>query len=170
MKTLAVSALVCALIALTRAAEAEARKDLAVKSLLVKRAASCPPRWSEYNGRCFSYIPRAMTWAKAEKNCLSMNANLASVHNLEEYHEIQRVIMTTSYEYKESWLGGSDAQEEGVWLWSDGSRFDYLNWCPGQPDNRYGGQNCLQMNFGGEKCWDDTACNIRRPFVCAKKI
>ncbi|XP_039677804.1 galactose-specific lectin nattectin-like [Perca fluviatilis] len=88
-----------------------------------------------------------MTWAKAERNCQSLGGNLASVHNIFEYREIQRIMATTlSIEYKEAWLGGSDAQEDGVWLWSDSSLFSYQNWCPGQPDNTH--QHCLQMNFG----------------------
>ncbi|XP_034713134.1 galactose-specific lectin nattectin-like [Etheostoma cragini] len=111
-----------------------------------------------------------MTWAKAERNCQSLGGNLASVHNVKEYHEIQRLIMTTSYAYKEAWLGGSDAQEEGLWLWSDNSMFTYQNWCPGEPNNYAYNQNCLQINFGEAKCWDDVRCSVLRPFVCSKKI
>ncbi|KAI3376045.1 hypothetical protein L3Q82_016574, partial [Scortum barcoo] len=67
-----------------------------------------------------------MTWAKAEKNCQSMGGNLASIHNIIlEYHEIQRLVMSSSYEYKEAWIGGSDAQEENTWFWSDGKPFHY---------------------------------------------
>ncbi|XP_028420386.1 ladderlectin-like [Perca flavescens] len=161
MKMLTVAALLCAMMALTRAA---------VKSHLVKRATSCPSGWSEFRGRCFHYFPRAMTWSNAERNCQSLGGNLASVHNVQEYHEIQRLIMSTSYEYKEAWLGGSDAQEEGVWLWSDSSLFSYQNWCPGEPDNWRSIQHCLQMNYGEGKCWDDVGCSSLRPFVCSKKI
>ncbi|XP_062301006.1 type-2 ice-structuring protein-like [Scomber scombrus] len=171
MKILAVSALVCALMALTRAAalpEAEA-KDQIVKSHLVKRSKSCPAGWTEFNGHCFHYDPRNMNWAKAERSCQSMNANLASVHNIHDYHEIQKLILRVSYEFTPAWIGGSDAQVEGVWLWSDGSHFTYQNWCSGQPDNDFG-QHCLLINYGEKKCWDDDRCNSPRPFVCAKKI
>ncbi|XP_028420438.1 ladderlectin-like isoform X1 [Perca flavescens] len=174
MKMLTVAALLCAMMALTRAAafkEAEATKDLIVKSHLVKRATSCPSGWSEVNGRCFQYFPTAMTWAKAEKNCQSLGGNLASVHNIFEYREIQRIMATTlSIKSKEAWIGGTDAQEEGVWLWSDSSLFSYQNWCPGEPSNWRGSQHCLQMNFGEGKCWDDVGCSALLPFVCSKKI
>ncbi|KAA8582719.1 hypothetical protein FQN60_006390 [Etheostoma spectabile] len=145
MKMLTAAALLCALMALTRAAafkEAEAAKDLIVRSHLVKRATSCPGGWSEFNGRCFHYFPAPMTWAKAQ-----------------EYHDIQRLIMISSYAYKEAWLGGSDAQEEGLWLWSDNSLFTYQNWCPGEPNNHAHGQHCLQMNFGGTS---DYSISIKR--------
>ncbi|XP_044197759.1 type-2 ice-structuring protein-like [Thunnus albacares] len=114
-------------------------------------------------------MPRAMNWAEAEEKCQSMNANLASVHNIEEYHVIQRLILTATHGYKEAWIGGSDAQMEGDWQWSDGSRLSYLNWCSGQPDNFFD-QDCLQINHGGNKCWDDTKCSRHLPFVCGKEI
>ncbi|XP_039677497.1 galactose-specific lectin nattectin-like [Perca fluviatilis] len=178
MNVLIVSLLVCALMALTTAAavpEAEPGQKTGPlvqegKSHIVKRSSSCPGGWTAYNGRCFLYVPTAMTWARAERNCQSLGGNLASVHNVHEYHEIQRLIVKTSYEYKMAWIGGSDAEEKGTWLWSDGSRFSYANWCRGQPDNYRGSQQCIQMNFGEGKCWDDAKCSVRHPFVCSKTI
>lgn len=40
-----------------------------------------------------------------------MGAQLASVHNVQEYHEIQKMIVSTTHDYPRTWLGGSDAQE-----------------------------------------------------------
>ncbi|XP_014835616.1 PREDICTED: ladderlectin-like, partial [Poecilia mexicana] len=69
------------------------------------------------------------------------------------------------------WIGGSDAQEDNNWFWIDGTPFLYTNWCPGEPNN-YGGrkQDCLQINFGDHKCWDDVQCYFPKPSVCAKKV
>ncbi|MED6243220.1 hypothetical protein ATANTOWER_016826 [Ataeniobius toweri] len=136
---------------------------------LVKRHESCPYGWSQFKHRCYRYFSTPMTWARAERTCLSMQATLASVHSFEEYHHIQGVIKTVNLHTKQAWLGGSDAQEEGIWFWSDGSSFHFLNWCPGEPNNA-GWQHCLQMNYGDLSCWDDVWCTAHRPFVCAKKI
>ncbi|XP_039678414.1 ladderlectin-like [Perca fluviatilis] len=174
MKTLTVFALVCAMTALTGAdavPEEKTDKDQTADVNLVKRwvRRGCFGGWSTFNGRCFLYVPRLMTWAKAEKNCVSMGGNLASVRNIMEYHELQRLIVIASHAYKVTWIGGSDAQEEKQWLWSDGTPFRYSNWCRGQPNNLGGRQNCLQINHGAQKCWDDRQCNYARPSVCAKK-
>ncbi|MED6256370.1 hypothetical protein ATANTOWER_024677 [Ataeniobius toweri] len=130
---------------------------------------SCPAGWLKFNHRCFIFIPRAMTWARAQRNCVSLQATLASVHNFEEYHCIQRLIIASTHISPQTWIGGSDAQEERLWLWSDGSPFHYSNWCSGEPNN-YKNQHCLQMNYGGSKCWDDVWCSENLPSICAKNI
>uniref|UniRef100_A0A3Q3JI73 C-type lectin domain-containing protein n=1 Tax=Monopterus albus TaxID=43700 RepID=A0A3Q3JI73_MONAL len=135
--------------------------------LVGKRQTYCPSGWTGYKGRCFRYVPTAMTWARAERNCQSMGANLASVHSADEYHEIQKMVVTVTHAYREAWLGGTDAPQEGIWLWSDGTPFNYRH-CGGF-NNYKGQQHCLQMNYGADNCWDDVSCTIDRPFVCAKK-
>ncbi|XP_038588166.1 galactose-specific lectin nattectin-like [Micropterus salmoides] len=168
MKILTVAALFCAMMALTQAAALpEEMPENGQAANLVKRSTACSGGWSEFSCRCFHYVPTPMTWAQAEKNCESMGGNLASVHNAEEYHNIQRLITSASRENKETWIGGSDAQEEGVWLWSDGTPFNYRYY--GGFDNFQGKQHCLQINYGDDKRWDDTLCNVRLPSVCAKK-
>lgn len=177
MKLLTVSVLVCSMMALAGAAALqEAEKDNETEAIIQeeehhvdKRSTSCPDHWTEYNGRCFLYIPRTLTWAQAERNCLSMGANLASIHGTREYHEIKRMILDRTHGSPETWIGGSDSQEEGVWFWSDGTPFAYSYWCRGEPNN-YGNQHCIQMNFGDDNCWDDFQCDARRSSVCAKKI
>ncbi|XP_047454738.1 ladderlectin-like isoform X1 [Mugil cephalus] len=163
MKTLPLIVIVYVVLALTGA---DARKHL------IKRYRYCPG-WSQYKGRCFLFIPTPMTWARAEKNCQSLGGNLASVHNVFEYHAIQRLILRRTHAHPHTWIGGSDGEEEGLYLWSDGKPFRYSKWCPGEPNNLgpiWRRQNCMQMNIGGSKCWDDNYCNVRRPSVCAKKI
>ncbi|TDG99394.1 hypothetical protein EPR50_G00193890 [Perca flavescens] len=174
MKTLTLFALVCAMTALTGAAavpEEKADKDQTADVTLVKRGTGggCSEGWTRFNDRCFFYIPKPMTWAKAEKNCESIGGNLASVRNFMEYHELQRLITIGSHDYKDTWIGGTDAKQERQWLWSDGTPFRYSNWCRGEPNNLFGLQNCLQINHGAHKCWDDSMCYYRRPSVCGKK-
>uniref|UniRef100_A0A665TIT4 C-type lectin domain-containing protein n=1 Tax=Echeneis naucrates TaxID=173247 RepID=A0A665TIT4_ECHNA len=92
--------LVCAFVALTRAGGHH----------LVKRDVSCSGHWTVYGSRCLLFVPRAMTWAKAEKNCLALGGNLASVHNWKEYQDIQSLIISQTQRPQKAWIGGSDAQ------------------------------------------------------------
>ncbi|XP_049922685.1 ladderlectin-like [Epinephelus moara] len=153
MKTLTVFALLCAMMALTTAAALSEVKDEhgTVEVIqegehhVIERSTSCPGGWNLINGRCFLYVPRSMSWARAELNCQSMGANLASVHLAEEYHE-------------------------HYWFWSDGTSFNYRRWCHGEPNNGGGaGQHCIQMNYSGGRCWNDLQCSDKLPSVCARK-
>ncbi|XP_030609865.1 type-2 ice-structuring protein-like [Archocentrus centrarchus] len=162
MKLLSVSAHLCALMALTFAVEGDSDAEGPVTT--VKSHSGCPRGWIEFNNRCFHYVTTRMTWANAEKNCLLLGGNLASVHNDMEYFEIQK--LTATHGYRQAWIGGTDAVQKKVWFWSDGTPFHYSNWCPGESSN---GRNdhCLRMNYSGAKCWDDVRCAIRLPSVCA---
>ncbi|KAM9335723.1 type-2 ice-structuring protein-like [Symphorus nematophorus] len=142
-----------------------ARAD--AKTQLVKKSVSCPDGWTAIEGRCFYYVPQELSWARAEKICLGMGANLASVHSANEYQSIQTMIAKITHGFKETWLGGSDCQLKGTWLWSDGTPFNYRH-C-GDFNNLFWRQHCLQMNYGANKCWDDQQCSSKRPSVCAKK-
>ncbi|XP_035005047.2 ladderlectin-like isoform X2 [Hippoglossus stenolepis] len=102
---------------------------------------ACPTGWTKIIGRCFYYVPDLLSWAQAERKCLTMNANLASVHSSSEYSSIQRVITKGSKASGKTWIGGTDCQIEGIWLWSDGTAFDYRH-C-GVFDNRHSSSTVL---------------------------
>ncbi|XP_005950263.1 ladderlectin-like [Simochromis diagramma] len=161
MKLMTASALLFAMATLTTAAG---------EWYLVKKSPSCPCGWTEYYNQCFIYVAKPMSWAQAEINCQSMNANLASTQSLEEYQMIQRLISDTTQQDGHAWIGASDAIKEKFWFWSDGTPLKYTNWCTGQPDNFQGNQNCAYVNFSDKKCWDDGGCESFIPSVCAKKI
>ncbi|KAK2863301.1 hypothetical protein Q5P01_002834 [Channa striata] len=160
MKIPTVFVLGFAVMALARAAQ---------KNDLAKRYWWCSSGWTYIGGACFKYVPTAMTWAIAENNCRSMSSHLASVQSIDEYHSIQKMIADATHEYKQTWIGGSDAQHDGVWLWSDGETMKFTKWCKGEPNNRQGSQHCLQMNHGDQKCWDDSECNVHLPSVCVQR-
>lgn len=46
-----------------------------------------------------------------QRNCLSMGANLASVHSMEEYYQLQWLVMNVARSQRQTWIGGSDAQQ-----------------------------------------------------------
>ncbi|KAM4564306.1 type-2 ice-structuring protein-like isoform 2-T2 [Fundulus diaphanus] len=167
MKLLAVCVLVFSVMARTRADPVPDDGSTDPEVDLVQRY-SCAHGWSPIKNRCFRYVSKPMTWARAERHCLSMGANLASVHDTNEYHQVQSLIKMANNKSEVTWIGGSNAQETSIWLWSDGSPLHYTNWCHGEPNNGGNRQRCLQMNYSGEKCWDDQSCFVRLPSVCAK--
>merc|ERR1739838_22611 len=105
--------------------------------IVLSEAFTCPSGWSLYNRRCFQFSNSLKMWGDAEKKCLSLGGNLASIHSLEEHNFIRSLIKKGSGSDKLTWIGGSDAAQEGTWLWSGGLPMKYTNWGAGQPDNSF---------------------------------
>ena len=61
------------------------------------------------------------------------------------------------------WIGLSDSESEGNFIWVDGKGIGPWNgWGPGEPngDRR---ENCVEMRDYG---WNDHFCDEKRPFIC----
>ncbi|XP_031150862.1 galactose-specific lectin nattectin-like isoform X1 [Sander lucioperca] len=128
----------------------------------------CPPGWTQFGSRCFSFNFKGKSWVDAENFCKSKGGNLASIHSVEEYEFLRTFINQISGENRRTWMGGFDSVKEGEWMWSDGSTFDYKSWAPGQPDNTGGIEHCLEMNYQDK--WNDYLCDKVLPFLCSKKL
>ncbi|KAL0970683.1 hypothetical protein UPYG_G00245660 [Umbra pygmaea] len=114
-----------------------------------------------------------MSWTHAERHCLSLGGNLASVHDSAVSRFLQEKISGSL-----AWTGGYDAVQANIetvenrlWFWSDGSVFDYQNWADGEPNNFNGVREpCILMNFGEGHRWNDEVCEHSFPFVCSMKL
>ncbi|XP_038579765.1 galactose-specific lectin nattectin-like [Micropterus salmoides] len=105
-------------------------------------------------------------WADAERLCTSLGGNLASLQTADEYKFIRKMIHKVTGVDKDAWVGGYDAAKEGVWLWSDGSKYDFKGWAAGEPNNAGGRENCMEINFSERDYVNDANCDINKPFVC----
>ena len=66
------------------------------------------------------------------------------------------------------WMGFSDQNQEGVWVWSDGSPPSYSNWEPTTTEPNGGtSENCGQLlRFYPAYTWNDEPCDQPLRFVC----
>ncbi|KAF3696633.1 Galactose-specific lectin nattectin [Channa argus] len=128
----------------------------------------CPSGWTEFGNRCYMFYFENKDWADAEVACIAVSGNLASVHSKEQYTFITDMIKRSTGTDVQTWVGGHDAAKEGVWLWSDGSKFDYKFWGKGEPNNTGGAENCLGINYNGSG--NDITCQSKKSFVCAKNL
>ncbi|XP_032364404.1 galactose-specific lectin nattectin isoform X1 [Etheostoma spectabile] len=129
-------------------------------------APPCPPDWTQFGSRCFSYNIQPKTWIDAETFCQTAGGNLASIHSAEEHKFIRDYINQVSITNSHSWIGGFDAVREGTWLWSDGSKFDFTYFNAGDP-NGGAWENCLLIYYGVSG-WYDGACGASVSFMCSK--
>ncbi|XP_075962489.1 C-type lection lectoxin-Enh3-like [Anarhichas minor] len=131
--------------------------------------ANCPMFSYSFNGRCYKYVSTRMTWADAELYCVSEGANLVSIHSLEEHNFINFLIKNFDPAEGRTWIGLSDTQKEGRWMWSDGSAVKFVFWHGGEPNNVAGVEHCVHYNFGPELRWNDIPCSHEHTFVCASR-
>ncbi|MBL3702361.1 hypothetical protein GI582_06605 [Sulfitobacter sp. BDSS02] len=55
--------------------------------------------------------------------------------------------------YVTAWLGATDRDSEGNWIWENGEAFTYSNWASGEPNN-YWNEDYLMGWYSGDK-WND---------------
>ncbi|XP_039509036.1 ladderlectin-like [Pimephales promelas] len=127
----------------------------------------CPTGWTNFGLRCYKFFSQTVNWITAEKACQNLGANLASVDSKPTNDFLMSLLPSPS---TLCWIGGHDGVQEGQWLWSDGTVFTgYNNWCSAEPNNA-GIENCLEINWTSNRCWNDQPCSVTRGFVCVVDV
>ncbi|XP_067467958.1 lactose-binding lectin l-2-like [Thunnus thynnus] len=134
------------------------------------QSGNCPMFWYSFNGRCYKYVATHMTWADAELHCVSEKANLVSIHSLEEQNFVKSLIKNFDHAEGFTWIGLSDTQKEGGWMWSDGCAVNFVFWNSGEPSNGGGNEDCVHNNYDTDLKWNDCPCSKTFPSVCASRI
>uniref|UniRef100_A0A3B3IE10 C-type lectin domain-containing protein n=1 Tax=Oryzias latipes TaxID=8090 RepID=A0A3B3IE10_ORYLA len=116
------------------------------------------------SGTAIGAVATPMTWGDAELHCVSQNANLVSVHRLEVDAFVTMLIRNFDHAEAPTWIGLSDAEKEGGWLWSDGSKVNFQTSVPEEPNNQNGNKNCVTTNCGTTKEWNGIPCTH---FLCS---
>ncbi|XP_065145809.1 galactose-specific lectin nattectin-like [Paramisgurnus dabryanus] len=127
----------------------------------------CPRGWTRFDGQCYKFFSQSVNWVTAEKNCRSIGAYLASVHDTEQNNFLLSLLVSAN---TRAWIGGHDGEIEGQWLWTDGAQFHFANWCSGEPNNYGGKEHCLEINFRNNRCWNDEPCYTTMSYICAKPM
>ncbi|KAI6655606.1 hypothetical protein LOD99_2104 [Oopsacas minuta] len=106
-------------------------------------------------GICFSYFTSSgFNWAQTRDLCLEWGGDLATVRSEQES------ILLESIGSVDCWIGINDIDNEGSFVWADGSTSSYRNWVPGQPNNARGNEDC--GHIVGQREWNDLACTEPR--------
>ncbi|XP_013886509.1 galactose-specific lectin nattectin-like [Austrofundulus limnaeus] len=134
----------------------------------IRSQSSCPSGWTQSGTRCFLFINSDRDWITAERHCIELGGNLASFHDYNQLVFLRNLVYSATRSYRNTWVGGTDAVKDGVWFWSDGSKYDYNNWYRGEPNNAGGPENCMEINFGGIST-NDERCTSSRPYICSRK-
>uniref|UniRef100_A0AAQ6A9V8 C-type lectin domain-containing protein n=1 Tax=Amphiprion ocellaris TaxID=80972 RepID=A0AAQ6A9V8_AMPOC len=74
----------------------------------------CEAGWEHHGGKCYNFTTNKSSWEESRNFCQSQGGDLVKIDSSDEQDKF--------------WIGLTDSEEEGRWLWVDGSplneRFD----------------------------------------------
>ena len=128
----------------------------------------------ECNGNSYAFVCNApqyiavsqkLTYSNANSYCLStFGTTLATIFNSEMNDIVRYSATAIGISTSENlWIGLSDQNSEGNFVWQDGTSLGYTNWNSGEPNNS-GNEDCTEMYSTGK--WNDKDCSQTRYFVC----
>lgn len=131
--------------------------------LSCERDGICPPCAEVEEGdRKYQLCDTIRSWSEARAFCQSQGMDLLVLNSSQESTFIQSQ-MAQRLSITDFWLGLSDLETEGSFVWVDGSPLTSSNWSSGEP-NDSGGEDCAQIFSGG--LWNDLPCGYSLPAVC----
>ncbi|XP_043921443.1 macrophage mannose receptor 1-like [Protopterus annectens] len=127
----------------------------------------CPEGWVPFAGYCYSIKRDQKMWSEALVSCRKEEADLASVHNIEEYSFI---ISRLGYLPTDTlWIGLNDQEHQMFFKWSDTTPVTFTKWKRGEPSywqNRV--EDCVHIE-GKDGYWSDDTCENKYGYICKRK-
>ena len=123
----------------------------------------CEKDWFYFRGYCYRKVASCDSWSRSHGKCATQGANLPSIHSQEE-----NVFVQSLHGGEKSWLGLSDINKEGKFVWTDGTSTNFHHWAKYQPNN-LGNQDCVHtLGFleGHDYEWNDVNCTDCHSFTC----
>nr|XP_053650233.1 LOW QUALITY PROTEIN: galactose-specific lectin nattectin-like [Cherax quadricarinatus] len=89
----------------------------------VAEVQECPSFFVSVGGLCLFFMTWVEeSWEESRQTCHDMSGELAAVTDIEQLRAIYLYMHQEGIAGHSFWLGGSDAAQEGVWLWTEGQR------------------------------------------------
>ncbi|XP_057683613.1 hepatic lectin-like isoform X2 [Corythoichthys intestinalis] len=138
----------------------------------------CDDYWEPNGESCYYFSRAALTWEDSRRFCTHSSGDLVKIDSYNKQRFLAQRLrdIKTSPEDK-YWIGLTDSQQEGQWLWMDGSPLNpsLAFWAPSVPDywqRESNGEDCAHMgdqDVANElQSWFDRACDIPHKWICEK--
>ncbi|KAL1023620.1 hypothetical protein UPYG_G00043630 [Umbra pygmaea] len=122
----------------------------------------CPEGWLKFNTSCYFITSTKDSAGAGQKACKALNGDLVVINSREEQLFI--------YGLKERvWIG--IYKKEKSWNWVDSTPFTTTYWMEGEPDNKGGSEECVEVipTVDPLRSWNDASCGTKLFTVCEKK-
>ena len=131
----------------------------------------CPESWVPYDGYCYRVFETPATFGEAEQHCQQFcgsddTGHLVSIHSKEDNDFVFDQWTSTVDPSVNMLLGLTDQEEEGNFIWSDNTPFDYIAWEEDEPNNAGGNENCVHIRIPETLAWNDVPCSNEYAYMC----
>lgn len=104
------------------------------------------------------YLLGASGIANARALAQSLGGALATINDADENEFVRAQVLGFDGADRRGWLGFSDENSEGSFVWDSGQGVSYTNWNAGEPNNSGGTEHYTEM-LGSNGEWNDVGPN-----------
>lgn len=132
-----------------------------------------PQNAVKYNGHYYYVyeLSDVTSWEEAKEYCESQGGYLATITSKEE-DEFVFAYLRDNFEYESAYLGLTDRDEEGTWIWDNGEEVSYMNWHSGEPNDENADEDFAMYYYKySDGSWNDGdfgeyTVNSGKAFIC----
>ncbi|XP_059901555.1 macrophage mannose receptor 1 [Gadus macrocephalus] len=127
-------------------------------NIAVKPTTLVPNAFVKFGNESYKMQTMKMRWDEARKQCLSDDADLASILNPMTHAFVS---LQVDRHNKSVWIGLNSNLTGGTFQWIDNWRLSFTKWAPGEPKSN---QACVYMDI--DKTWKTAACTENYYSLC----
>ncbi|HRI65082.1 MAG TPA: C-type lectin domain-containing protein [Polyangium sp.] len=107
------------------------------------------------------------TWREAQRSCEANSSRLMTFDSDERVKVIHEAFGSPLNLSAEAyWIGLFEPEDqEGNWLWVDGTRLSYSHWNDREPNDTGHEEDCAEWKLGPGS-WNDAPCWVSRRYIC----
>lgn len=117
-----------------------------------------------HRGHHYLLIKKKMKWNAAKRHCEGLGGHLVTITSSPEQTFVKRILSESGA--SEGWIGLSDHEEEGTWVWITGEPFKYRTWNKNEPNSWKGDEDFVAMRMAAGGKWIDASSDYEIVFVC----
>ena len=134
----------------------------------------CEQGWELFKMGRYKIPEDFKNWTSAENYWVQKGGHLASILSKEEIEVLIRLTgPADSPTHAPIMIVGGKANNDQTFDWTDGTECGYSYWQSGQPQHRYGTQECISMMPGGDASdgtWILERCDMPSRYICKKSF
>ncbi|KAK6468952.1 hepatic lectin-like [Huso huso] len=122
----------------------------------------CSAGW-HHSGSCYYFSKQTKNWMESKDECERKASHLIIIKDQDQLDFVFGQMKGNNF-----WIGLSDKDIEGNWIWVDGSNVTIPLWSSGKPNSANTNEDCAEV-LPNEAKWNDISCDQLKHFVCEKK-